>query len=430
MGKLTDRTTLANPALDDKFHVVDISDTTDDPAGTSKQVVLSAIGALFVANTTVVANVKTDLPAPSGGKIPLVANTNYIDGDNFSIGTDQLDFSAGNISWSSGNIFGPAVTYTGTGAACIGTDVGTVSIFNTRFEAPNGSVYAFDDTVSGTSQAFIAFVQIDNCVSEGVFTDLFSLSYTNNVTLDADDGVTVSGTDWGAQVYAANTVVSTSASFVGIDLGTSVSTVIGIGPVTMSAPGGAVGVSGASGSGNIPVGNIGTFRDSTFTGGMTDIAGLSVDDIRWAFRDNSPTADTMPDAMAVLSNNATATVSTGGDPTAILGTFVDQESSHFTISAAGLITYIGEKTLKGPIDLTVGAKSASGSNKDIEIYIAFNGAEIAATKKEGRVSSNSRESITAFWQRGLNTGDTLQAFGANVTDDVGIVFVDAILRVL
>ena len=47
MAKLTDRTTLAVPALPDIMHVVDVSDTTDGPAGTSKQATVSDIRTLM-----------------------------------------------------------------------------------------------------------------------------------------------------------------------------------------------------------------------------------------------------------------------------------------------------------------------------------------------------------------------------------------------
>lgn len=52
MGVLTDRTTLGNPALGDIIHVVDISDTTDGPEGTSKKAALQALKDLFIVSKT------------------------------------------------------------------------------------------------------------------------------------------------------------------------------------------------------------------------------------------------------------------------------------------------------------------------------------------------------------------------------------------
>lgn len=38
MGKLTSRTALTTPASSDVLHIVDVSDTTDSPQGTSKKI--------------------------------------------------------------------------------------------------------------------------------------------------------------------------------------------------------------------------------------------------------------------------------------------------------------------------------------------------------------------------------------------------------
>ena len=52
MGKLTDRPALITPTPADLIHVVDVSDTTDDPAGSSKKVTLGDIASLVATENT------------------------------------------------------------------------------------------------------------------------------------------------------------------------------------------------------------------------------------------------------------------------------------------------------------------------------------------------------------------------------------------
>jgi len=55
MAKLTDKTELTTPADDDLLHIVDISDTTGSPQGTSKKIQVSNLTAkssIYISSTT------------------------------------------------------------------------------------------------------------------------------------------------------------------------------------------------------------------------------------------------------------------------------------------------------------------------------------------------------------------------------------------
>lgn len=52
MAKLTDKTTLSNPASGDYIHVVDVDDTTSDAAGTSKKATIASIVALVESESS------------------------------------------------------------------------------------------------------------------------------------------------------------------------------------------------------------------------------------------------------------------------------------------------------------------------------------------------------------------------------------------
>ena len=428
-AKLTSLTTLGNPAIVDVVHVVDVSDTSSDPAGTSKQATLGSIGVLFQANTSVLINTKTDLPAPSAGVITLVANTNYVLGDNVSLGTDRLDVSAGNISWTSNNLAGPTLTYTGTGTLFTGVDA-QFTASNARFDVPNGKVFDLSDVASpGSSIVLLDTIQVDSCTSFGDFDDLLSIVVENSNALNCTQGVVLTGSNWLIQSFVKFALGSSSAAFVGIDLGTSVTANAEIANLFFIGVSGAVGVSGVANSANISVGSIGTFRDSAFVGDISPISGLTVDDIRWAFALNGGIADTMPDAMASLNSNATETVITvQGTAVKVAGTWVGERESHFTADTTGRITYNGERPLTTPVDITTIVNSASGNNKDISVCLALNAVVIANSCKANRVSSTDPASTTVLWQLTMVQTDFLEVFIANDSDTVNMVVSSAIHR--
>lgn len=427
---LTDQPTLAVPAADDIMHVVDISDTTSNPAGTSKQATIANITAPFLANTTVLVNVLTDLPAPSAGVISLAANTNYVLGDNVSLGTNRLNVDAGGISWTSGNQFGPTLTYTGTGTMFTGVDV-TFHIFEAQVDAPNGTVFDGSDVASpGTNIWLISAVRISNSAKVGNFTSLNAVVFENSLAANTTQGVTLSGSGWFLFSFVKFAQISTSASFIGVDLGTAVSSSGEIANLLVVAPAGAIGVKGAANSANLVVGGLATFRDGNFLGGLTtEISGISPDDIRWAFDLNSGIQDTMPDAMVSLNANATETIiAVSGTPVKIAGTWVVERSSQFTADTTGRITYNGERPLTTPVDIVTTINSASGTNKDIRVCLALNAVVITNSCKTNLVGQNDPKSNTVLWQLTLNENDFLEVFIANDSDTINLIASDAVQR--
>ena len=429
MAILTSKTALAAPAVDDFLHVVDISDTTSDPAGTSKKATIANIGALFTANKTILINALADFPAPAAGVITLVASTNYVLGDDVSLGTNRLDVSAGAISLTSNSLFGPTLTYTGTGTMITGVDA-SFSLTNTLLDCPNGKAFDFSAPVSpGTHVVNMDTFNVANCASFGDFDDVGSLIINNGGSLNCDDGAVMAGGNWNVQSFIKFALISTSASFTGIDLGASVSPNIEIANLLFVAPAGGVGVTGAASSANITAGGLGTFRDSSFVGGITPITGIATTDIRWAFDLNSGISDTQHDAMVSLNSNATETViGTISTPVKVAGTWVVELADHFTADTTGKITYVGERDLPSPIDIVTTVSAASGSNKDITVLLAKNGTVIANSGKTNRVGQNDPKATPVIWRLTLTTNDYLELFVQNDTDTINLIVESAILR--
>lgn len=368
------------------------------------------------------------LPAPVSGVITLKEDTIYwIAGSHTS--PNRLVAAEGS-SLTSGSINGPMRTYSGVGTMLTGVGV-SFDTSRARLSAPSAQVFDFSD--GGSPIVTIGDVQVEACAKFGTFNNLLSIIVSNSNCLDADDGVTLSGTSWTIQSFVKFALVSTQPDFIGIDLGTSVAPTIEMDNLVMvspaASPSTSVGVKGLSGGGNLPAGAVGTVTNSSFFGGITPLEGITTDDVRWSFADNSANVEsTMPDGLLSLSGNATTTTVSGGVPALVAGTWTVERGSHFEGTAAGRLTYVGERPLVVPINVIATVEPASGTNKDLEIYLALNGTFIPKTKMIRRSDSGNPGVVSTMWQLKLEENDFLEVFVANATDDVSPLVSDAIFR--
>ena len=379
-------------------------------------------------NNTVIVNAKADFPTPSGGVITLLANTTYVLGAAISVGTDR--FALGANTSVTGNSLHSTLTYTGTGIMFTGVDV-SASMIRVSLNCANGTVYSLTDNTGGVNQFIGETVIVDSCAAWGTFDDLLLTQFLNSSCLNATQGITILGTNgliWSFDRFA---LVSTSASFVGINLGTATASNIEFNNLVLVGPSGAAGISGAAGNANVPTGVIATVSNSDFSGGMTTpLVGITEDDIRWSFKANSANVrDTLPDSLLALNGNTTDSV-ISVQSTAVLvgGTWTDERSSHFTNTTGGRSTYDGEKDLLTPFSVHCTVDVASGSNKVVTVYLAKNGTVYTNTGLALTVSAGAPLPISTQWQDSLTETDYIEVWVANETDTVNVIVTDAILR--
>jgi len=376
----------------------------------------------------VIVNAASDLPAATAGERQLVANTVYVFGASVAL-TDKLIIADG-VSITGQNPFGPVLSTTAS-SLFIGGDA-NFNLSEINLDVPSGEVFTITDTVPGTSFVNISTVQTISCLSYGTFTDISTLIINNSNSLDGYTGVTVSGSSYTTISLVKFVMVSSSASFIGVDFGTAVSANIELDNLVTSSPAGGIGVKVAAASANLPAGAIGTITNSTLNlGGMTvPVSGYTASDVRWAFRDNSGVSNTVPDAMLSLNSNATETViSVVNTPVKVAGTWVVERVALFSGDTSGRVTSLSERGVTSPIDITATISAASGSNKDITIYLALNGSIISNSGETNKVSAGDPKNTTVFWQAVLQENDYLEVWVENNTDTQNLVAESAILRV-
>lgn len=384
---------------------------------------LAAIGLNFVA-------VESDFDVQDATTITLEASKVYVITE--ALTTAKRFVCESGFSLTAFNQLGITLTYTGAGVMFTGVDAHG-AITDIALNAPSGSLFNFSDVAVLNSHVFTTSgITVVSCLKFGTFTSLASLVVENVGVFSTNDGLTIVGTGWRVWRFQNFGQITASATFVGFDLGVATCNLIEFSTLFMNAPLGAIGIKGAASSANVIAGNIAKVVNCDFIGGITaTISGITVDDVRWFFSLNNTIQDTMPDAMASLNGNATETIiTTMGVPVKVTGIFTDERSSQFIVDSTGRVTHIGERDLTAPVDIVATVESASGTNKDIKIYLALNGSVIANSGKSNRVGAADPKNTAAPWQLTLSENDHLEIWIENSSDTVNLIVIDAILRVL
>lgn len=376
----------------------------------------------------VVVNSGDDFPDPVAGVIPLLANTEYyIGSSSVDIGSNKLSTQSGTAI--RGSLGASVITSTTTGALINGGDGGLTIIDGVVLSATSGSIFDFTDTTQGLTTLVISDI-VGLCDSIGSFDDVAGVNVSN---AQFDCGTT--GADFSNTVdllsFRQVSFNSSSATFVGIDLGTAVSSTFELEDLAMNCVAGSVGISGATDSANISAGSIASISGCEFLGGMTDLSGITIDDIRFSFRDNSPTQDTLPTALISFSGNTTETVITAVD-TPVLVTSSGSalvEASFYETTLAGRISYIGERDIKAQVDVFLSLQSAGGSTIDVTAYLVLNGTAIASSAVQVEISGNKPQTVNMPWQALLSKDDYLEIHIENNTNTTNIIAGTGILRV-
>jgi len=367
--------------------------------------------AVFVAQ-------ESDFPTQDATTITLEAATTYVITASFSTAKSFTVETGALIT--AGNIFALALTYSGVGSMFTGTDV-NFTIRDLTINCPTAQAFNATDTAGGRFVWIHSNITVLACTKWGTYNDLLAIQINLGFAVSAADGVTITGTTNNNVTFDKFALTSLSASFIGIDLGSSI-TKWEVSDLIFVAPAGAIGISGLVSSGNIPSGFIAMLEGSDFSGGMTALQNISQSDIRWSMRDNNIIPDSRNAAdMYLTGGSETITTGSAGDWQEI-GTpggggvsWASDISDRFTIGADGVITYDGEKDIEVRISGRATIEKSGGGSDVLEVRLALNWT--------GVVSDSGLEKSRAQTQ---NTDPTTVPFGALVAltngDDLRVIF--------
>ena len=380
-------------------------------------------GAIFI-------NSEASFPTQDATTITLDANTNFILSGSFS--TAKRFIVLQGVSFTANNFSFPVLTYTGSGDMFTSSNV-TFMMDKIRFDAPNATQGFNCSDVGNVHGVNLRDVFFTTLAKWGTFTSMQALVMDNNVITSSagEGGVTIAGTGWLAFINERFSVLSSSASFIAVDLGAATFSFLDFSDLVIIAPSGGIGVKGLASSANMVAGSLANISRTTFIGGMTAfLSGITDDDVRYKFDGNAQIPDTNPDLLLSLTGNATATTVSGGTPALLAGTWnAVERASQFTGTTAGRGTFLGERTMAGPIDVSLTVEPSSGNNKDISAYVAIDGVFQANSQVTVRVDNANPKAISIPWQTDFSNGTFIEIYVSNDTDDISIVGQHAILRI-
>lgn len=367
----------------------------------------------------VVINKLDDFPPPVGGVIFLEDSINYLLGADV---TSPFPFSLSGANFiSSVNPLGVRLTYTGTGTMFSGSDV-SPTFFNFGFSCSSAKAIDIQDTGGnlGSNVLRISNCLLSECDTIADMTSLRRLIVDDfQVNQAANGGFRFFGSDWdGPSIRNCAVRLLDGCCY---DFGSVLFRSCALRDFrvdTTDSPN-AVGITGASASGNMVSGAMGAIDAYTFLGSGTDVTVISPSDIRWGFNEtaniDSTTLDGAKTNDLTLGTPQLVTVSQGVFASIGSTSWTSNLSERFTFTTGGVATYIGEQDARFLIigkttQLTGGSGFALTASR-----ISINGTSLA--ESESCVESNRPTTTTPIVLKQLSNGDTVEIVVANIDDD-------------
>jgi hypothetical protein len=379
----------------------------------------------------VVVNALSDLPTPVSGQITLADQIQYLIGNDLNIGTNEIVMGADTVfEGLDENVV--TVTYTGTSAMFTAINK-NCRLKSFTANCISGTFYNASNSAGseGTSNVILDNVDVD-CATLGTIANLnifgmFRCAFNSIST----DGWSFVGTQ--GNVFTMNDCTILQQAGIFLDLGSATFLSFDINNYLMVGSAGTTFLSGLTASGNIRTGGLGRVIRGRDFGAETILSGISVNDALWEFDLNDNIADTRPDGLLSMQNNATPTViaassSDGSNAVLVAGTWVVERASQTTGTTAGRVTYDGGKDATLPLTASVSVEPASGTNINLSAYIAIGGVVVANSKRSSAASAGSPSSITIPWQESFSTTEFYEVFVENNDNTTNILVSSAISR--
>jgi hypothetical protein len=384
------------------------------------------------AVSVITINEEADFPVQDASTITLESGKGYYIANPFTTAKQFVCDQASLFSYGSAGV--AQITYTGTSPMFSITN-SRVAISQIAVDCPNSAFFSLTGSGTGDIQERIncESVEVFNCTSIGTATGcgavVMSIMGFDNVT--GTSGLTFSGSS--SVIWSLDKVViaGLGATATAIDLGAATTNELEFIDIIFLGNAAATAISGAASSANITTGGLAVVADCNFSSLTTPLNTITNQDIRWSFRGNAGLGDTYPDGLLSLHSNATATtISLVNTPVLVAGTWNIESVSQFTGTAAGRLTYNGERDIHVPIDVSTSLDPSAGTNKDLSIYVALNGTPITNSSMKVRADSGNPQAVSTHWQLVMSTNDYIEVYVENNTDTTNIVVIDAILRLL
>jgi len=374
------------------------------------------------ANNIVIVNSVEDFPAPSGGVITLQDNITYQIGGNVST-SDRFQCGLNNVI-TCNNPFANVLIYTGVGTMFTGVNVSFL-IERGIISCPNAQAFDFSATVGNSPTFGLSLVTIVSCQKCGTLDNLRSMNVTNAGFFDCTDGITLEGTDnWDTITVSRMRIDGGTNVITGFDLSTSLHRTFELVDYIVLGAVGTIGVSGLPNNANIESGFIATVEQCEFTVNVTPLSGITIEDVRFSFLNNSGLQDSTIDANPYLTTPTTVVISAAATYEKInQGNWSFSEASRLSVSADGDVTNLMEKPVKVQVNGSVTIEKVGGGSDLLTARLVYNDLpnDPASEITELGTDNTQPTNIGLVGIFTLDPGDSISIYVANQNSTSNIV---------
>ena len=140
--------------------------------------------------------------------------------------------------------------------------------------------------------------------------------------------------------------------------------------------------------------------------------------------------DDLAYAESYLQGNSTDTViASTATPVLIAGTWAFGVNTGFTQTSGGRLTYNGTTTAVMTIHASITLDPASAANQDLSVYVAKNGAVIAATRISAFISAGLTQNLSLSTNQSFAANDYVELFVRNATSTDNITVASALFGI-
>jgi hypothetical protein len=181
-----------------------------------------------------------------------------------------------------------------------------------------------------------------------------------------------------------------------------------------------VGISGLTNSANLQAGTIAAVNDGGFIGGVTPLVGITVDDIRWSFANNSNLENSVVAANPYLDPLASPVTVTIAAPATFVkinqGSWLSSLSKKLSVSVDGDVTNISEIPLQLDCNGFVTMQKVGGGSDRLAARIVLNDLpnDPASVLTENFTQNSQPTSVPLVGLFTLQPGDSISLYVANL----------------
>lgn len=356
------------------------------------------------SNVTIVSDA-SDFPTPAANVITLVGSTIYLIDGAIDIGDDEIVMAEDTALYGLDHA-NASITSTTTNSLITSTNV-SCRIESVDLVCSSGSAFDFDGT--GTETINLRRSDV-TCDIIGNVDDLLDFKVADCDWSAASAGLTFANAGDRCELLN-NAFAVTATNGTCLDFGTVTFNHIHIHNCDFENPTGTgYGIDVAAAGANLNSGKSGVIAACTFTN--TGNASNYDGGIRWIVDSSPGVTSSRATAQGYILNNATTTTfagtGAGNDVEVGWGAgFTADIQNKFTISTAGVFTYVGEQNIDVFVEASIYATIGGGASRTYNWYIAKNGTIIASSVSQRAYDGTNAGSNTCSSIVNIDNGDTI-----------------------